>query len=659
MQSLLLFSKRKRKHDRGQGQGQGQNSTLPQSISPLAILEILEIILAYCDEVTLRRASLVCYQWFIICRNQIVLELAYDDTRHPRHKRLEKALSRLQGAAKFRWAANEVDRGKNSDVREWKMLTAALQDNHKRYMHSQRAVINTERRWWREAVWNTRGMRRGWRRHGPPLLVSSHLQELEINGYVHLETRFTPLLPYLQSLKVLRLRSHYQSSVYMDEVLHSCPKLTHLHIEGLSDYINLPAPWRPSDTTPLVGCRRPVTNTGQNQFQIQHDHLSLRSLVLHSVFLLQSSLECLLTVTPGLKELKLMNSKLPPTEQRARYNPDQLLWHLQKLNLPIQSFHFSPDMVNPHLTEVDVFERMSMFHQQSQYSFMADNEDMPMMFRILRGIPNHVTTLELADRHEVLLSDAVQDALHEYLCVSRHLLHLKAPHFNYYYRCMDIHHRLPGNVDSAVMQSGIWACRNLRTLYIMVKIPVVPKCQVSKFSRVVFGYIARVCPQLKDLQIQMVNTALGIESGLCLLTRLKDLETLYITTNGIYPRVQQWELDWMAHGRSSGLLRSKRQEAVAGWEDAIKMEAKDLNEQEQSPLTTAMWDGRASWDVALTLRDLGLLVDVKLMLDHIDTTVEFRCWPVLYRSGVYIRKDRQNVMETTFARMLPGTRFVF
>ncbi|KAG0247164.1 hypothetical protein BG011_001917, partial [Mortierella polycephala] len=618
-------------------------------ISPLAIPEILEHIFSYCGEITLRSASCVCQQWFIICRGRLVRELTYEDFRRPGNKRLSNVLPKLQGAGRFRWFANESHRGKEKDASKWRMLIAAFQENHERYLQSQGVVVNTDQRWWKKAIRNARDVWRGRRRRHGPLLFDARLQELEISGGIFLETRLTPLLPYLQSLRVLRLRSPKWSSVFMDQLLQSCPELTHLHVEGLFDCnICLPAPWGAFDTTPPRGQRKIATETGQDQGpHSQHSHLKLRSLVLHSLHLEQSSLECLLTVAPHLEELKIvnLNNIIAGSLQASTFcDYERLLRLLVQLNLPIRSFHFSPPMLVKKSTEDKVINTISMFPLQTEFSFWVPHVHSLRMIHLLNSIPNNVTTLELEVRERLPICTyyAMQDSLDAYLSESPQLMHLRAPYFSYFYRYLDIHHRIhPKDTSWTTSQRQVWACRNLRTLCLTISAPEFPfDDQVNTFGRVMFGYITRVCPRLQDLEIRTSSVNLGLNGGLCLLAGLQDLETLRIEVIASCRVVEPWELGWMADPKSSAFQRSKRQRAVYGWDEELELEAQVVEEQAQKRQLqqqqqqqqhcyhhqgdAMIWDFGCDEKLASDLRHLGLLCDVKSMLYYMDTTTEFR-----------------------------------
>jgi hypothetical protein len=64
-------------------------------------------------------------------------------------------------------------------------------------------------------------------------------------------------------------------------------------------------------------------------------------------------------------------------------------------------------------------------------------------------------------------------------------------------------------------------------------------------SRIMFGYLAKVCPDLQELSIRRRQLNLNLTGGLCLLTRLRKLERLMIWTD-TWTKLSKKDLEWMA-----------------------------------------------------------------------------------------------------------------
>ncbi|KAK3805752.1 MAG: hypothetical protein J3Q66DRAFT_359633 [Benniella sp.] len=76
-----------------------------------------------------------------------------------------------------------------------------------------------------------------------------------------------------------------------------------------------------------------------------------------------------------------------------------------------------------------------------------------------------------------------------------------------------------------------------------------------------FGYISRHCPRLKDVLITRSMLNLTLDGGLCLMTRLRDLERLKIVSHSKQFRLDAADVNWIGHpqldtitAKSSGLF---------------------------------------------------------------------------------------------------------
>lgn len=126
---------------------------------------------------------------------------------------------------------------------------------------------------------------------------------------------------------------------------------------------------------------------------------------------------------------------------------------------------------------------------------------------------------------------------------------------------------------------GIWKCRNLKTLHIRIFSPdrrneVAPE-PFSEIARVAFGYIARVCPDLRDISLgngpYRPNTAQGhqaiqppfdlrMQGGFCLLGCLKHLERIKIGRFTERAVLSPQNFEWM---HESGRTEDKKAEREA------------------------------------------------------------------------------------------------
>ncbi|KAF9102517.1 hypothetical protein BGX29_004498 [Mortierella sp. GBA35] len=299
----------------------------------------------------------------------------------------------------------------------------------------------------------------------------------------------------------------------------------------------------------------------------------------------------------------------------------------------------------------------------------------PNLTRCLNDLPNIVTSLELFWPERAHCRP--DSGLHAYLCASPHLLHLKASNIALRFALLDLHHRVNFDYSQhdfhrdsrlnptkpASPSSRVWKCRNIRTLHLAFHNHGLSLLTSPTHSRVLFGYISRVCPQLRDLEIHkpeqytrlattptmtskhdqhFPNLDMRLHGGFCLLSRLKHLKRLRLG------RVQQRmdfdpvHLNWTVASGHSAKCREERRNIVAGWGEWVLEETQLLQQGEED-----RWVGEVSGgnkeglgtlggdvvedkedQLMRDLQHLGLVLDVKNVLEEMDQK-DYRCWPVL------------------------------
>ncbi|KAK3806218.1 MAG: hypothetical protein JOS17DRAFT_767660 [Linnemannia elongata] len=527
------------------------------------------------------------------------------------------------------------------------------------------------------------------------------LKEMRVHGYMNL-SNLNLALPAMAHLTFLEINTVHLGVLSMLEVLESCPFLQRLYIDSEATTGRvLPNPWfSPVGINPRNGQRR------------KRSALALRSLVLRNVSVPQSCLETLITLTPHLRELVLVVKEFFPDRYpgddsdaiaaRVADGPRRIR-ELVKLHHPatLCSFFFSP----PHTaltTDIiqDWIRDSPAPHTNLDWTIEGPKLTPFIITYLIIQVPNTITTLHILGKCPTL---------HDYLCASPHLLHLMAPKSAITPDAIDIHFRQTQGhpPPSAVLiyqqqqqqHPRVWACRHLRTLHIAF---LPPKATVSS-SRLIFGYISRVCPRLQDLEIHgpefltrhdgdvwpIEEEGLGgrlcvrLESGLCLLSRLKDLERLVVGTvehDGFIIREDDSaddddlfdgrenvdllvDFDWMVPAGYSANRRHARQawidkedmKAGGGWAKRLEIEETKEVVRRQNYQQFLVDYGTAikvqqggdseseKADLIKSLDDLGLLRDVKQVLEEMDDAARqqegnkegFRCWPHLHRLSIY------------------------
>ncbi|KAF9102524.1 hypothetical protein BGX29_004505 [Mortierella sp. GBA35] len=616
-------------------------------ISPLDIPEILQRIFDFVDDnhTLTRTVILVCREWFLMNRYRLVREWVWDSDR--KDLKLEKHLTRLGGAGRVRlhygWGSREDRRETirkavavcqdQFDKRQQKRERALAQhhaggsssslDNHHYLHHHHGSTISFLNRGGSKI--NKDNVMR-WRP-----IMDSPLLELELRG-AEVYQALPELLPSLRYLTRFYFGTTYGCYVELDRILEACPSLEDLYVGSSSDLA-------------LIGSL--VTRD-----HVEKANLRLRSFTLENTRVSQASLEELVSAAPLLDHLHLIGLRQDTVSFREhiQYDRAQMITHLATtLQRTLSSFHFSAFDEEP-LTDKEVQETVGskICPSAHEWTFWSPSLT-PVMIRCLDNLPNVITSLEL--NHVRRTYNGIDCALHRYLCASPHLLHLKVPKSAYLFDQLDLHRRLhyihsgPSAKDiqsrpytGTTGRLEIWACRKLQTLWMALHNQGVSLLVTPTHSRVLFGYLSRVCPQLVDLRIfapeihvsdrQKIHPTfeLRLHGGFCLLGRLHNLENLQLFSSDRNITYERHELCWMLPpSKLTSADKAEGRKKVAEWVSWMDLE-RTQEEWQRSSHTAAVDWGQTHPDLVRDLQHLGMLKDVKLMLREIESR-DFRLWP--------------------------------
>ncbi|KAF9128867.1 hypothetical protein BG015_004277, partial [Linnemannia schmuckeri] len=535
--------------------------------SPLEIPELLEKIHSYIPLRILRRSVIqVCRQWFLINRHHITpRELIWE--YHYQNENMDKAVPLLVYIGKiklyFRSVYQEQCRIENQ---QQKIFFQTLKDTHTqrvRYLQQQQEQQKQNQ----DQDTKVAGHRHRLLYEPTPIL------EFDLRGR-YSSTLVYELLPYLTHVTRLRIEQNSDHFVYPCKVFQGCPQLQYLYV-GSKTRVEMFSGWLPSAPE-------------------EQQPLTLRELILHHAFLEQEKLEEFLRFTPHLTDLHLANLSTrgnPVFSPNQRYDCRALIAVIKSLGLPLKTFHFSVYDRSRGSGDALVDEELfKLICQDSREWTFATGDLTPQLMRNIQLLPNTLTTLNLVNHDTTFFSPASK--LHQFLCSSPQLLHLRAPRTTYHTSYLDLYHRIPSVVvgdRSATAQEteaarypdpGVWACRGLRTLHIAFEAPGGRRAKVRlEQSRVVFGYIARVCPDLTELEVHMPTFREGcvfqrytLAGGFCLLAGLKNLERLRVEAVLRKNDDKLHDLDWISSPRNSEQSREERRRIVSQWRGLLLAE---------------------------------------------------------------------------------------
>ncbi|KAG0376243.1 hypothetical protein BGX24_008038 [Mortierella sp. AD032] len=580
----------------------------PPHLAPsiVNIPEILEIIFSYLDNTTLRKTCLlVCRQWHQLTHNRVLREVRWD-WRWKRH-RAESALSRLAGAHRLiftcisAYGYGEVDvvlsdimRAINQQATVYQaMVDKHSKQNNLQEKHQQQQQ-GGQKLWWRQgesSVKNTRPLREvelfSFRQPGDDELTQNvfhfpaTLTSLKFTGGVYSGTR-----------------------LWIGQILADCPLLEIFHAgSGGPTLVN--GPWVPP-------------NYDRKQ------SLRLRSLVLQNAKLDQGGLEDLLSITPLLQELKLI--ELLSTTQlvfedlpHSYYDWNRLYRRLKSLSLSLRALQFTVHGGST-MSHTQLRQRMIELRPDnpSEWSFAPADISLTLL-QELSVAHNNITTLELCipkvwprnfSACTIGRYSEGMRLLHQYLCDSPNLVKLKCIRGAIFLDEMDLFdrakytdlalgperdwsHRVGPILRSKNKKKKVWACRNLRSLEVEVHSHGYERLIWPVQSRIFFGYIATVCSELEELDLKLPSYCLQVgadqqtrqtllhiqlEGGLCLLSKMEYLRTLKIDRGSgggqrLADDIQKFDINWIAPSEMKRVKnRTQRRLVVEQWKQDLETE---------------------------------------------------------------------------------------
>ncbi|KAG0353490.1 hypothetical protein BG005_007231, partial [Podila minutissima] len=481
-------------------------TTLP--VSPLDIPEILERIFLFLSRHILKRvARVVCRQWFLLSRRLIPQRLHSSGKYGTQLQSYDDIHTLLRTATTVHWTISTEDFCEGRLVTEHFRKKYSIKDQLD-------AIIGGD---------------------DDSESTSIRVLNLTIDSSYHANSSFRHLCSMLSGLTRLDLSD--ASGIELAPLFTQCPSLIRLRL------VNHTVNRKGSLDSELPALPR------------------LRSLTLERCTATPPDLNTLLLALPSLRDarlqLQISNYWHGPRYPREEMEPEFLKVLKDRCD-ELQSFTFShldQQCCRPEFMQ-KVIDHVAL--NATEWGMDARSMNPNTYGRLLHrsSIARNIVTrldLTLSNPSERFYLGAT--GLFAYLRASPHLLHLIAPDITLTANNIDPFNGLlpfppceitPHNRGPWRWPTAAWACRGLRTLKITLLEEHINTDEILEKSRIIFGFLSRTCPELRELDFSLRSPRLCLDSGFCLLSRMTCLERLNIVLDHPHHHSSELpELEWL------------------------------------------------------------------------------------------------------------------
>ncbi|KAF9352518.1 hypothetical protein BGX26_009686 [Mortierella sp. AD094] len=577
--------------------------SLGPTVNPLLFMpEILDSVFSHLDHKSILSVRLVCQQWSMIARRYLTLKAQWRNIMSDTEK--AKVIANLSEFDTVEYTSDnpltvldEVMRRNgitsSDDGSSVKRTSNSMTTQPNQLLEAIRALASANNNNNNNNNSNNPGRQK--KREGN----SIGYRDIRLRNLVLIIARGSserlhdPIyaIPTLTSLEILCPKN---VNIELYNLLMSCPNLKHLFIDNALLGETTWQPQTPSSgpgSTVLQDAILATTEKSETNIDSQSNHSNtstkvtvfiLETLSINLLMMPQKTLQSLCDALPNLLSLNIryLQPTLSTEENQGEFNRRGFYESLARSCPRLRSLHLSLRFTEQTLEESEAMRQC--FPELKELSMidrdLISRDPGRPQINVLEHYANHLTKLEIICHFESQITKFL-DKLHHFLCNAQHLKHLVAPGVQYWTEYLDlveddqdeqIYYR-PRNITYRQSQGWrlkfrVWACRKLETLHLGFGERFGSSTH-SEYSRVVFGYISRHCPGLKDLCVTRNMLNLYVEGGLCLLTRLKDLEKLRVVSNTANFHLDATDVNWIGcyktHSKTPATLLITNEMTVA------------------------------------------------------------------------------------------------
>ncbi|KAF9434853.1 hypothetical protein BGZ76_007307 [Entomortierella beljakovae] len=414
--------------------------------------------------------------------------------------------------------------------------------------------------------------------------AAESFNELVIAGCLALTTvSLSSISTLYESLKSIKIENTWMADIHIGVILEYCSALERLEIESTfyNNQNQQQSQEQQESNTQLARIILPESpiKTRLKHIDVKKVAIELRKL---EQLLIGNNLN---SPSSHLIELRMSQVEVlishPTKDTQSGFgyitakpeNETQILKCIRRSSPLLDVLHFS--MFHGQLSQQSQAQIFKEFPKIQKWS-LSHSDILPSTFLSLQAYVNNVTSLEITCPDDIV----APLTLHEYLCCSPLLRHLWIHNMMYPAEYMDLEavttnssgFYSPRNCNDATstfheathqignkspkgiwLSRHVWACRDLETLQIKIG-GIEGDSRTARNSRIMFSYLAVVCPQLKDLSITRAMMNVELDGGLCYLGLMENLERLVLLSFHFWVKHVS-EFQWLHKSSASALLK--------------------------------------------------------------------------------------------------------
>ncbi|KAF9115443.1 hypothetical protein BGX27_007818 [Mortierella sp. AM989] len=514
------------------------------------------------------------------------------------------------------------------------------------------------------------------------------ITRLDFVYVANLATMVYPLLSKIGgSLTKIYITNLSDCNIHVEAILALCPRLFLLHVDNRWKRVRRITDSFPSwyETLASVAIR---------------DNYSIEHLIIRGMGIEQHSMQAILQKCPQLQVLKMdqilfhCESAAEPFDQAMFFaSVAKSCRHLKYFHLSVCGHEMSPQdaaylvqflypgvmaparisnsTLAPQLSPEQPYPQQLYLDTVSVSERETNKATLRTLFRpfLESSFDSIITVLEIVPAIDQVRNDCLTHALHGVLCSASSLLHVRASTVAYFVEYLEFSEAAVSDrlrplwscvseclaSEHDFKKKRVWACRRLRTLQLKFISKTRGDENRPEYARMMFGYIAKVCPNLRELSIYRLRLNLELEGGLCLLSRLRFLQRLTVVT-WTKSKMKKKDLEWMArHPPEKVILQ------LCKWSN-ISLSPRKNDDMTKYNDSTLYKDASITTELTVeSLKDVGSVTNWKACLKQIEQGMNGEgCWPMLEFLGLRhseVMHHSGHYLPIIIANIRPGVEF--